>query len=110
MLQWSEGLIVDSDKAIFNCLKRSLDDLDGMPLYKECFMDLGSFPEDHSVPATALIDMWIELHELDKDGVHAKRILHELAARNLVDLFVTKYVTYYSYLLPYMSRSYHEFL
>ncbi|OWM66230.1 hypothetical protein CDL15_Pgr013447 [Punica granatum] len=90
LLEWSEGSIVDSNRAIFDCLQRSLDDLNGKPLYKECFMDLGSFPEDHAIPATALIDMWIELHKLDAEGVHAKRILHELAARNLVDLVATK--------------------
>ncbi|XP_031386965.1 probable disease resistance protein At5g66900 isoform X1 [Punica granatum] len=90
LLEWSEGSFIDTNRAIFDCLQRSLDDLDGMPVYKECFMDLGSFPEDHAIPATALIDMWIELHKLDADGVHAKRILHELAARNLVDLVATK--------------------
>ncbi|RVW63995.1 Non-lysosomal glucosylceramidase, partial [Vitis vinifera] len=34
-----------------------------------CFMDLGSFPEDQKIPATALIDMWAELFKLHRDGV-----------------------------------------
>ncbi|KAK4778278.1 hypothetical protein SAY87_018465 [Trapa incisa] len=91
LLDWSEDHFVDSNKAIFDCLRRSLDDLDGMPVHKECFMDLGSFPEDCAIPVTTLIDMWIELHELDIDGIHAMGIIYELAARNLVNLIATKH-------------------
>ncbi|KAF8034751.1 hypothetical protein BT93_C0917 [Corymbia citriodora subsp. variegata] len=55
----------------------------------ERFMDLGSFPEDRKIPATALIDMWVELYKLDFSGVHAIADLNELVYRNLADLVVT---------------------
>ncbi|XP_048128310.1 probable disease resistance protein At5g66900 [Rhodamnia argentea] len=83
----SEGhSLLDLDIEILDCLRKSLDDLDGDPSIKERFMDLGSFPEDCRIPATALIDMWVELYKLDFDGVQATPDLHELEYRNLADL------------------------
>ncbi|XP_042482989.1 probable disease resistance protein At5g66900 [Macadamia integrifolia] len=32
---------------------------------QECFMDLGSFPEDERIPASSLIDIWVELYGID---------------------------------------------
>ncbi|KAI6700106.1 hypothetical protein NL676_014430 [Syzygium grande] len=91
LLEWSEGhSLFDSDTDILACLKKSLDDLDGDPWLKERFMDLGSFPEDSKIPATALIDIWVELYKLDFDGVRAMTDLHELVSRNLADLVVTR--------------------
>ncbi|XP_030472242.1 probable disease resistance protein At5g66900 [Syzygium oleosum] len=87
LLDWScSGL--DSD--ILDCLRKSLDDLDGNPSIKERFMDLGLFPEDRKIPATVLIDMWVELYKLDFDGVHAIADLNKLVYRNLADLVVTR--------------------
>ncbi|KAI6700098.1 hypothetical protein NL676_014422 [Syzygium grande] len=87
----SEGhSLLDLDTEILACLKKSLDDLDGDPLIRQRFMDLGSFPEDCKIPATALIDMWVELYKLDSDGVHATPDLHELDYRNLADLVVPR--------------------
>ncbi|KAL3722210.1 hypothetical protein ACJRO7_034561 [Eucalyptus globulus] len=79
---------LDSD--ILDCLRKSLDDLDGNPSIKERFMDLGSFPEDRKIPATALIDMWVELYRQDFDGILAINDLHELIYRNLADLVITR--------------------
>ncbi|KAF8012524.1 hypothetical protein BT93_I0627 [Corymbia citriodora subsp. variegata] len=81
--------LLDSDKEIEDCLGKSLDDMAGDPSIKERFMDLSSFPEDCKIPATALIDMWVELYKLDPDGVRAITDLHELVSRNLADLVVT---------------------
>ncbi|XP_030475794.1 probable disease resistance protein At5g66900 [Syzygium oleosum] len=89
--EWSEGhSLFDSDTDILACLKKSLDYMDGDPWLKERFMDLGSFPEDSKIPATALIDIWVELYKLDFDGVRAMTDLHELVSRNLADLVVTR--------------------
>ncbi|KAF8012523.1 hypothetical protein BT93_I0626 [Corymbia citriodora subsp. variegata] len=54
----SEGQsVLDLETEILDCLRKSLDDLDGDRSIKERFMDLGSFPEDCKIPATALVDM-----------------------------------------------------
>ncbi|XP_039157412.1 probable disease resistance protein At5g66900 [Eucalyptus grandis] len=87
----SEGhSLLDLDTEILACLRKSLDDLDGDPSIKKRFMDLGSFPEDCKIPATALIDMWVQLYELDFDGVDAATDLHELDYRNLADLVLPR--------------------
>lgn len=55
-------------------------------------MDLGSFPEDHRIPVTALIDMWVELYKGDEDDLYA--ILSDLSNVNMFDLVVTRYAGY----------------
>ncbi|CAL9026832.1 unnamed protein product [Prunus brigantina] len=78
--------ILDSEDYLLACLKSSLDALDErMPIIKECFIDLALFPEDRSIPAVALIDMWAELYGLDKDSWSIANI-HELTNRNLANL------------------------
>ncbi|ONH96585.1 hypothetical protein PRUPE_7G138500 [Prunus persica] len=78
--------ILDSEDYLLACLKSSLDALDErMPIIKECFIDLASFPEDRSIPAVALIDMWAELYGLDEDFWSIANI-HELTNRNLANL------------------------
>lgn len=56
-------------------------------------MDLGSFPEDHRIPVTALIDMWMELYKLVEDR-YAIVNLNDLSNRNLVNLVITRYAGY----------------
>ncbi|CAL1408750.1 unnamed protein product [Linum trigynum] len=73
---------------VLDCLQKSVDALDNKQSIKECYMDLGLFPEDRRIPATALIEMWIELHGLDEDN--ASYNLYELSFRNLVDLVVIR--------------------
>lgn len=91
LLKWSEGLsIVESNSDILDCFQRSIDDLENMAMYKDCFMDLGAFPANHITPITILIDMWAALYNLDAGGVQAMSILHELAARSLADLVFTR--------------------
>lgn len=51
---------------------------------KECFLDLGSFPEDKRIPLDVLINMWVEIHDLDEEEAFA--ILVELSEKNLLTL------------------------
>ncbi|XP_061991766.1 probable disease resistance protein At5g66910 [Rosa rugosa] len=90
--EWSRGdSIIDSETEVLRCLKSSLDALDEKEVViKECFLDLGSFPQDQRIPAAALIDMWAELYkELDKDFLAIAKI-YELTTRSLADLVVTR--------------------
>ncbi|KAK0604715.1 hypothetical protein LWI29_018628 [Acer saccharum] len=52
---------------------------------KECYLDLGSFLQDQWIPITALIDMWMELHEWVEDDLSAINYLHKLSNRNLIN-------------------------
>ncbi len=51
---------------------------------RECFLDLGSFPEDKKIPLEVLINMWVELHDMDEEEAFA--ILVELSDKNLLTL------------------------
>lgn len=54
------------------------------PKVRECFLDLGSFPEDKRIPLDVLINMWVEVHDLDEEEAFA--ILVELSNKNLLTL------------------------
>ncbi|XP_017979434.1 PREDICTED: probable disease resistance protein At5g66900 [Theobroma cacao] len=81
--------IFNSSNELLTCLQSSLDALDSKAGIRDCYLDLGSFPEDHWIPATALIDMWVEQYKLDEDD-DAIFNLHELSTRNLVNLVVVR--------------------
>ncbi|XP_062099537.1 probable disease resistance protein At4g33300 [Humulus lupulus] len=51
---------------------------------RQCFLDLGAFPEDKKIPLDVLINMWVELHDIDEEEAFA--ILVELANKNLLTL------------------------
>jgi len=51
---------------------------------RECFLDLGSFPEDKKIPLDVLINVWVEIHDLDDEEAFA--ILVELSDKNLLTL------------------------
>ncbi|KAJ9170745.1 hypothetical protein P3X46_018828 [Hevea brasiliensis] len=70
------------------CLQTSVDALNNNTAAKECYMDLGSFPEGQKIPASTLVDTWIECHKLEEDDAIAN--LYELSERNLIDLVVTR--------------------
>ncbi|CAI8588809.1 unnamed protein product [Vicia faba] len=72
-------------------LQQSLDILEDIN-QKECFMDMGLFPEDQRIPVTILIDMWAELYDLDEDGTKAMAIIHDLITRNLINVIATRKV------------------
>lgn len=58
-----------------NCLSRKV---------KECFLDLGAFPEDKKIPLDLLTNMWVETHGINEEGALA--ILAELSDKNLLTL------------------------
>ncbi|XP_057723165.1 probable disease resistance protein At5g66900 [Arachis stenosperma] len=82
--------ILDSNAELVNCLQKILEVLQNKPFIKECFMDLGLFPEDQRIPVTALIDIWKELYGLDDDGQEAMTIINILDSMNLVKLSVAR--------------------
>nr|DAD24715.1 TPA_asm: hypothetical protein HUJ06_026179 [Nelumbo nucifera] len=51
---------------------------------RESFMDLGCFPEDRKIPASVLLDIWVELYKLDGEN-DAYDILKKLSNRNFVN-------------------------
>ncbi|KAF3790614.1 putative disease resistance protein [Nymphaea thermarum] len=71
-----------SDNEIFKRLSISLQLLTEGE--RECFLDMGSFPEDQTIPASAIIDMWTETRHLDENDAYV--ILRELGRRNLLKL------------------------
>ncbi|KAK9902935.1 hypothetical protein M0R45_001448 [Rubus argutus] len=81
--------ILNSEAALIDGLQSSLDALNEEdPILKECFLDLGSFPQDRRIPAAALIDMWAELYKL-KDFESIAN-LHELSTRSLANLLIIR--------------------
>ncbi|XP_050128004.1 probable disease resistance protein At5g66900 [Malus sylvestris] len=90
LTEWSKSSILDSETELLLRLQSSIDDLEEKEaVVKECFMDLGSFPEDQRIPAAAFIDMWIELYKLDDDFLCIKNLL-ELTTRGLANLVITR--------------------
>ncbi|XP_004288075.1 PREDICTED: probable disease resistance protein At5g66900 [Fragaria vesca subsp. vesca] len=82
--------ILDCEKLLLDRLQSSLDALGkGATLVKECFIDLGSFPEDRRIPVAALIDMWAELHDLHLDS-SSIAYLYDLSTRSLANLIVIR--------------------
>ncbi|KAF8024261.1 hypothetical protein BT93_F1453 [Corymbia citriodora subsp. variegata] len=51
---------------------------------KECFLDMGSFPEDTKIPLDVLINMWVEIHDIDEEEAFA--VVVELSNKNLITL------------------------
>uniref|UniRef100_A0A2P2IMS3 Uncharacterized protein MANES_05G169600 n=2 Tax=Rhizophora mucronata TaxID=61149 RepID=A0A2P2IMS3_RHIMU len=51
---------------------------------RECFLDLGCFPEDKKIPLDVLVNMWVEMHDLDEEEAFA--VLVELSEKNLITL------------------------
>ena len=94
LMRWSDDghSIFKSDKEVLDCLEKSLEFSDEKSILKEYFMDLGPFPEDKRIPATALIDLWTELHEPNQNEVHVIANLHELTTMNLASLVMTRFV------------------
>ncbi|KAK9054078.1 hypothetical protein SSX86_025154 [Deinandra increscens subsp. villosa] len=87
--KWSEGQsIFDSNSQLLLSLQTSVDALEDM--LRDCFLDLGSFPEDEKTSASALMDIWVELYNLDKEGMYTSEYLLELSSRNLLSFVPTR--------------------
>lgn len=68
-----------------NLLERMATSVNCLPKkVRECFLDLGAFPEDKKIPLDVLINMWVEIHDIDEEEAFA--ILVELSNKNLVTL------------------------
>ncbi|KAF5817765.1 putative powdery mildew resistance protein, RPW8 [Helianthus annuus] len=75
--------INDSHEAeLLNRMRLSIDYLSEK--VRNCFLDLGSFPEDKKIPLDVLINVWTELHDIDEEEGYA--ILDELSSKNLLTL------------------------
>ncbi|KAJ7951221.1 NBS-LRR disease resistance protein [Quillaja saponaria] len=102
--QWSKlgKFALDDNANLLDKLGELLEVLGTEEIIKECFMDLSLFPEDQKIPAAALIDMWVELHELDEDDGDVRIYINKLTTRNLADIVVTRRLAddldnYYNY-------------
>ncbi|KAH9291997.1 hypothetical protein KI387_042811 [Taxus chinensis] len=69
-------------EGLLECLETSIDFLDDVA--RECFLDLGAFPQGKKVCADALLDIWIYHRKLEWQDAFV--ILLELASRNLLNL------------------------
>nr|AFI74367.1 NBS-LRR [Gossypium hirsutum] len=76
--------ILDSNIELLTCFQKLLHVLEDNPNNKECFMDLGLFPEDQRIPLPVLIDIWAVLYGFDDDGIEAMDIINKLDSMNLV--------------------------
>jgi len=68
--------------SVFDRLQMSIDILDDEP--KECFLDLGAFPEGRKFSVDFLLDVWVYVRGMEWDD--AFMLLLELAQRNLLNL------------------------
>nr|KYP47976.1 putative disease resistance protein At5g66900 family [Cajanus cajan] len=82
--------LLDSNTELLTYLQKMLDVLEDNTVIKECFMDLGLFPEDQRIPVTALIDIWAELYGVDNDGIEAMAIINKLDSMNLVNVIIAR--------------------
>ncbi|MCI65589.1 CC-NBS-LRR resistance protein, partial [Trifolium medium] len=57
----SQTILESNSTNLLSRLQQSLDILEDIK-EKECFVDLGLFPEDQMIPVTVLIDMWATLY------------------------------------------------
>uniref|UniRef100_A0A1J3G2V7 Putative disease resistance protein n=1 Tax=Noccaea caerulescens TaxID=107243 RepID=A0A1J3G2V7_NOCCA len=77
-------------------MEASLENLDSTT--RECFLDLGAFPEDRKIPVDVLINMWIEIHDLEEAAAFATLV--DLSHKNLLTLgkdprLGSSYASYY---------------
>ncbi|CAE5978346.1 unnamed protein product [Arabidopsis arenosa] len=84
------------ESRVFSHMEATLEILD--PKTRECFLDLGAFPEDKKIPLDVIINMWVELHDLDEETAFS--ILLDLSDKNLLTLvkdprFGALYTGYY---------------
>lgn len=98
MMQSKRQILFPTENDLLRSLQASVDALDEKALYsgetttlRDCYLDLGSFPEDQRIHPAALLDMWVERYNLDEDGMTAMTIFFELCSQNLVNLALTRY-------------------
>ncbi|KAJ8567226.1 hypothetical protein K7X08_019434 [Anisodus acutangulus] len=97
MMQSERQILFPTENDLLRSLQASINALDEKVLYsrdrttlRDCYLDLGSFPEDHRIHPDALLDMWVERYNLDEDGMTAMAIFFELSSQNLVNLALAR--------------------
>ncbi|XP_049384769.1 probable disease resistance protein At5g66900 [Solanum stenotomum] len=97
MMQSKRQILFPTENDLLRSLQASIDALDEKALYsretttlRDCYLDLGSFPEDHRIHPATLLDMWVERYNLDEDGITAMAIFLELSSQNLVNLALAR--------------------
>ncbi|XP_051139381.1 probable disease resistance protein At4g33300 [Andrographis paniculata] len=81
-LSRSQPLCESHEVQLLERMKLSIDNLSDKE--KECFLDLGAFPEDKRIPLDILINMWVELRDIDEQEAFA--VLVQLSDKNLLTL------------------------
>lgn len=81
-LSKSQPICESHEIQLLERMKLSIDYLPAK--VRDCFLDLGSFPEDKKIPVDVLVSIWVELHDIDEEEAFA--ILIELADKNLIKL------------------------
>ncbi|KAJ4883500.1 Disease resistance protein (NBS-LRR class) family [Raphanus sativus] len=84
------------DSRVFAQIEATLETLD--PKTRECFIDMGAFPEDKKIPLDVIINMWVEMYDLEDATAFA--VLVDLSNRNLLTIvkdprFGAMYTSYY---------------
>ena len=69
-------------EGLLRSLETSIDSLDEEA--RECFLDLGSFPEDRRISGDAILDIWVYVRKMEWHDAFV--ILLELASRNILNL------------------------
>ncbi|CAI9304506.1 unnamed protein product [Lactuca saligna] len=86
----SEGTsVLDLHKDVLVDLERSFEALDDD--LKQCFLDLGLFPEDQRIPVSTLLDVWVHLYNHDAGGIDTLAKVNQLSYENLVDFMTTRF-------------------
>lgn len=78
--------LLDLNEEMLLSLGRSLDVLEEESVIKQCYLDVGLFPEDQKISATTLMDMWVHLYNHDKEGFDTINQVFELSYKNLAIL------------------------
>ncbi|MCD7459154.1 hypothetical protein HAX54_040223 [Datura stramonium] len=97
MMQSKRQILFPTENDLLRSLQASIDALDEKVLFsretttlRDCYLDLGLFPEDQRIHPAALLDMWVERYKLDEDGMTAMAIFFELSSQNLVNLALAR--------------------
>ncbi|XP_059074637.1 probable disease resistance protein At4g33300 [Cryptomeria japonica] len=81
-LSLGESISPYHSEGLFRRLETSIDCLDDV--WRECFLDFASFPEDKKSCADALLNIWVYVRKMEWQDAYT--ILLELARRNLLNL------------------------
>ncbi|CAA0264477.1 unnamed protein product [Arabidopsis thaliana] len=70
------------ESRVFAHMEESLENLD--PKIRDCFLDMGAFPEDKKIPLDLLTSVWVERHDIDEETAFS--FVLRLADKNLLTI------------------------